>query len=265
MKKLLLLSALLIFACSSDDSDTNTNCPDQPILNTLEVSEINYDIDTNIASAVFSAEIQNIQLGPNCETISVTNQGFVYGYDIQPTIDNNVVNVNGQNPSFVANNLGAETTYYVRAYLTNVLGTFYGNEVSFTTPDSQAVYLDENGITVKARDWAGTGSTGTINGTEYTVVDSNLLVQMLQDGDDASKACTTNMTNFSTGIFYGSPTFNQDISSWDVSNVTNMYTMFSGTQFNQDISSWDVSNVNDMRFNVFWYSVQSTNRQLGCK
>ena len=35
--------------------------------------------------------------------------------------------------------------------------------------------------------------------------------------------------------------FNQDISSWDVSNVTDMRGMFERSSFNQDISSWDVS------------------------
>ena len=42
--------------------------------------------------------------------------------------------------------------------------------------------------------------------------------------------------------------FNQDISSWDVSNVTDMDGMFYGFSFNQDISSWDVSSVTDMRY-----------------
>ena len=41
--------------------------------------------------------------------------------------------------------------------------------------------------------------------------------------------------------------FNQDISTWDVSNVTNMEAMFeNATAFNQDIGNWDVSNVTDM-------------------
>ena len=52
--------------------------------------------------------------------------------------------------------------------------------------------------------------------------------------------------------------FNLDISRWDVSNVTNMSHMFSGSEFNQDISRWDVSNVTNMS-GIFSYSrVQGT-------
>ena len=44
--------------------------------------------------------------------------------------------------------------------------------------------------------------------------------------------------------FKDADAFNQDISNWDVSNVTNMESMFSGAiAFNQSISSWNVSNV----------------------
>ena len=41
--------------------------------------------------------------------------------------------------------------------------------------------------------------------------------------------------------------FNQDISSWDVSKVTNMYNMLYNGVFNQDISSWDVSKVTNFQ------------------
>ena len=41
--------------------------------------------------------------------------------------------------------------------------------------------------------------------------------------------------------------FNGDISSWNVSEATNMREMFSHSAFNGDISSWDVSKVTDMR------------------
>ena len=41
--------------------------------------------------------------------------------------------------------------------------------------------------------------------------------------------------------------FNQPIGNWDVSNVTTMFTMFeSATSFNQPIGNWDVSNVTNM-------------------
>ena len=40
-------------------------------------------------------------------------------------------------------------------------------------------------------------------------------------------------------------TFNQDISAWDVSNVTHMSKMFRESSFNQDLSGWNVDNVND--------------------
>ncbi|MBE33036.1 hypothetical protein CL647_02785 [bacterium] len=47
-------------------------------------------------------------------------------------------------------------------------------------------------------------------------------------------------------MFYGATAFNQDISNWNISNVTNMeYMFYNATSFNQDISSWNVDNVLD--------------------
>ncbi len=53
------------------------------------------------------------------------------------------------------------------------------------------------------------------------------------------------VTDFSE-MFSGSD-FNGNITTWDVGHVTNMSSMFSNTSdFNQDISGWDVSSVTDM-------------------
>merc|ERR1712032_833458 len=61
------------------------------------------------------------------------------------------------------------------------------------------------------------------------------------------------------GVFSGTEAFNGDISKWDVARVASMGTMFSDTHaFNGDISKWDVSSVTDMRgmfFNAEGFNV----------
>ncbi|MCR5192581.1 MAG: serine/threonine protein kinase, partial [Bacteroidales bacterium] len=50
----------------------------------------------------------------------------------------------GKNSAVVMSGLVPNTTYFVRAYLTNAAGTTYGNEIAFTTlPSDEAVALDE--------------------------------------------------------------------------------------------------------------------------
>ena len=56
----------------------------------------------------------------------------------------------------------------------------------------------------------------------------------------------SNVTNMS-GVFSNYNNFNENISFWNVSNVTSMSAMFYGAKtFNQNISTWDVSNVTKM-------------------
>ena len=250
-----LTICFLVFACSGGDGDSDTPCPNQPQLTTFEVSNISTDQITALASATFSAEIQNIQLGANCETFSITNQGFVYSTNIQPTTSDNVVNANGENASVNVANLMPETTYYVRTYLTNTLGTFYGNEVSFTTPEypTNPVYLAENGVTIKATDWAEVGMSGEIDGITYTIVDRPMLEIMIANEEDVTVVCTTLISDMHFLFFNNDPNFNQPIGSWDVSNVTDMSYMFSDSSFNQPIGDWDVSNVTNMR-DMFSYT-----------
>ena len=65
----------------------------------------------------------------------------------------------------------------------------------------------------------------------------------------------SNVTNMESMFAYGF--FNQPISNWDVSKVTNMAYMFATNyEFNQPIGNWDVSNVPNME-NMFYHSVYS--------
>jgi surface protein len=261
MKKLLyLFLTLLIVGCSGDDGNTdvgdNSGDVDNPCLYnpTLTTSAVTNITET---SATLNGVISIVS--ENCEEPTNTEQGFVYATTIQPTIANTQVNVDGTNISINLEGLTPNTTYYVRTFLTNALGEFYGNEVSFMTTEEQAVcdgnnpiYLADNGITIKACDDANVGDTGVINGITYTVVDEAMLREMVENEQDVTKLATTKVTDMKF-MFYENSTFNQPIGNWDVSNVTNMAYMFrdnspTGSTFNQPIGNWDVSNVTDMKF-----------------
>ena len=112
---------------------------------------------------------------------------------------------------------------------------------------SNNVYLASNGITIKASAGAVAGDTGTIDGFTFVIVDNNGLQFAINNGEELDNVCTTLVTGSLDSLFESATSFNQNISSWDVSNVTNMERMFfEASNFNQNISSWDVSNVTDM-------------------
>ena len=107
-----------------------------------------------------------------------------------------------------------------------------------------AFYFDENGITIKCPS-AEIGYTDQFNGKNYEVVDYESLREKIKNGDDLTCVCTSQVENMSS-LGFGS-SFNQDISSWDTSNVIEMKWMFrEAAAFNQDIGSWDTSNVKSM-------------------
>jgi len=112
------------------------------------------------------------------------------------------------------------------------------------------IYLDENGVTIKAYDSAAVGVTGTINGIVYTVVDDSTIADEMANGN--YNLCTTKVTNMTgdtngTFNFFNDANFNSNISFWDTSQVKDMEAMFvRASAFNQDIGSWNTSSVKDM-------------------
>ena len=116
------------------------------------------------------------------------------------------------------------------------------------------LYLDSNGVTIKSYDWGEVGDTGEVNGVTYTIVSKQQLRDMVLNNEDLSKICTSKIYDL-TDLFFSWEgdemiihEINGDISNWDVSNVTDMDSMFIRSEFNGDISNWDVSNVTSMNY-----------------
>ncbi|MDB3866116.1 hypothetical protein N9300_01410 [bacterium] len=94
----------------------------------------------------------------NCE-FPIIEQGFVYSTEVQPTIADTQVNVNGIDVTTTIENLEPNTTYYVRTFLINNFGEFYGNEISFISP----IRLDfTTAFTFESSSMYGFGATGMI-------------------------------------------------------------------------------------------------------
>ena len=117
----------------------------------------------------------------------------------------------------------------------------------------EPVFLAQNGVTIKAHGWANVGDEGVVGGVTYKIVDREMLINMLNNEEDVTKVCTTKINDMTQLISWrnigvdNSDSFNQDISSWDLTNVTSMREMFDrASSFNQDISNWNVSNVTNM-------------------
>ncbi len=72
---------------------------------------------------------------------------------------------------------------------------------------------------------------------------------------DLSTWDVSTITNMDS-VFYACPLFNTSLSAWDVSNVTSMEAMFfEASLFNQDVSDWNVSKVTNMAWMFFYATI----------
>lgn len=121
--------------------------------------------------------------------------------------------------------------------------------------DDNPFFLDTNGVTIKLKDGFNAGTTGRadfdFSGKIYTAVDNASLFALDPLVDDYTSICTTLCTSFAdlfSGLTSNPNTFNQNISSWDTSNVTSFRNLFEfNNSFNQPIGFWNTEKVTTMR------------------
>lgn len=134
MKRMIFLFtlSLLVHSCSNSEEIVNTELP---IVTTDEITNISFTTATikgNVA-----------QNGGS----TITSRGFCWNTSPNPTISNFKTSDGNGIGVFTTNltGLAENTTYYIRAYSTNNIGTAYGNELSFTTDEN--MYFPPNDAT----------------------------------------------------------------------------------------------------------------------
>jgi surface protein len=278
MKKgIYLFLALLIVACSTDDNNnvddtqvewlyvhtaieanaTNSTTLVMPVTNDIFAFTDRPDREHKYISAeefvsYWSEDATNsFQFDPpNAVLTSVDDNGVaeVEVVIINASTDGDNITYTIQNPKLTDNATFEDVSLFVD-----------GN--GGDPCENNKVYLD--GVTVKACSGAVAGDTGVLNGVTYTIVNKAMLLDVINDpiGNNTTLVVTTLITDMSD-LFRGNSSFNQDIGTWDVSNVTDMSGMFNGdTAFNQDLSTWDVSNVTNM--NGMFEVASSFNQDIG--
>lgn len=143
---------------------------------------------------------------------SVTQRGVCWSTSTNPTIADNYTNDGNGINAFESylNELTAGTTYYIRAYATNSLGTAYGDELNFTTINIETgTVSDIDGNvykTVKMGDqwWMAENLKVTHyhNGTAIPLVTDNTLWGNLDDNNTDDAYCNYNNTVNEYGSLY---------------------------------------------------------------
>lgn len=159
MKKLLFttLIVLLLFSCSDDENKSNSTAP---VVSTTNLSNIT--INGAVSGGIITSDG-----GAN-----ITDRGVVWSTSQNPTIALTTKTIDGAGTgSFTSliSNLISNTTYYVKAYATNSVGTSYGNEITFTTvvdvTTGLIAFYPFNG---NSNDTSGNGNNGIVNGAILT-------------------------------------------------------------------------------------------------
>lgn len=132
MKKNIILSLLYLLAFLSCSEDNNGTTSVLPTITTTSISDIAF------TTAISGGNITNDG------GATITARGICWSTSQNPTLINNFINSGTGIGIYTSNLTGIieNTTYYVRAFATNNVGTAYGNEISFTT--NETMYFPPN-------------------------------------------------------------------------------------------------------------------------
>tara|TARA_B110000967_G_scaffold188703_1_gene211773 strand:+ start:393 stop:1079 length:687 start_codon:yes stop_codon:yes gene_type:complete len=171
-------------AIDNVDGDISNNIMISSSVNTQTIGsyDVIYSVSDTAGNSTNVTRIVNViedttapeitLLGENPQTI-VQNQNYVeLGAtaidDIDGDISNNIQISSSVNTQVIG-------SYDVIYSVSDTAGNSANVTRTVDVVDDNPIYLDDNGITIKARDWASYGDWGVVNGEYYLVVSRKML------------------------------------------------------------------------------------------
>jgi len=167
MKKIAIILSISLTICA-----LFFNCSNEPIGSS---SDTTTTIPTLTSSPITNIDATSSTTGGNITSdggASITARGIVWGISQNPTTaDSKTTNGTGIGSfSSSITSLTVNTTYYVRAYATNSIGTAYGNQVYFKTISSSSIPTITTSVisNIKTNLADGAGNISSDGGTPIT-------------------------------------------------------------------------------------------------
>jgi len=179
----------------------------------------------------------------------VVSRGICWSTSQNPTIENNVATSTATSGYYTCylNGLTANTSYYARAFASNSIGTFYGNETSFTTQNGLINLITSNATSISSSSFISGGNIISDGGA--TITERGVCWSAIQNPTvlDFKKADGTGIGSFTASITSLTPLTTYYVRSYAVNNTGTYY----GDQIAVTTSDEDPTKVTDIEGNEY--------------